>query len=208
MAKIGVLALQGDYQKHVQVIASLGHNPILVKTEETLKQSERLIIPGGESTTFLKLIDRLELRKPLTKYCKNNPVFGTCAGLIILATEVVNASFETLKCIDLKVERNAYGRQIDSFIDDIKLALNANDKPPSTPLPAPGGDPTVGGLGMNFEAVFIRAPKIVECLKDTKALAWHNKDVVMARQGNILVASFHPELSGDSRIHDYFIKSM
>jgi pyridoxal 5'-phosphate synthase pdxT subunit len=194
LAKIGVLALQGDYQKHVQVIASLGHNPILVKTEETLKQSERLIIPGGESTTFLKLIDRLELRKPLTKYCKNNPVFGTCAGLIILATEVVNASFETLKCIDLKVERNAYGRQIDSFIDDIKL-------------PAPGGDPTVGGLGMNFEAVFIRAPKIVECLKDTKALAWHNKDVVMASQGNILVATFHPELTADSRIHDYFINT-
>jgi pyridoxal 5'-phosphate synthase pdxT subunit len=187
LAKIGVLALQGDFEKHGQVISRLGHVPVFVKTEEALKQADRLIIPGGESTTFLKLIDRLDLREALLNYCKSRPVFGTCAGLIILSTDVVNAPFNPLKLIDLKVQRNAYGRQIDSFIDDIKISLNSDTE--------------------SFEAVFIRAPKILECLADTKPIAYHNDDIVMACQNNILVATFHPELTRDERIHNFFIKN-
>lgn len=185
MPKIGILALQGDFDKHVRIIRALGAEALLVKTKETLEQTDRLIIPGGESTTFLKLIDRLKLRDPLLDYCRKKPVFGTCAGLIILSTEVVNATFEPLKLIELKVERNAYGRQIDSFIANIELSINSEKS--------------------DFEAVFIRAPKILQCSGNTKPLALHNTDIVMARQNNILVATFHPELTEDYRIHKYFL---
>lgn len=183
MSKIGILALQGDFEKHAQVISRLKHQPLFVKTAEALKKCDKLIIPGGESTTIVKLIDRLYLREPLLEFVKEKPTFGTCAGLIILATLVENASFKSLAAIDLKVLRNAYGRQIDSFIAPVNI-LN-EDKP--------------------FEAVFIRAPKIIQCLKDTKPLAFHDGDVVMASQNNIMVASFHPELTNDLRIHNFFL---
>lgn len=187
MPKIGILALQGDFEKHAQAVPILGFDPILIKTKQALDQSDRLIIPGGESTTFLKLIDRLDLRESLVDFCRNKPVFGTCAGLIILSSQVVNASFEPLKIIDLKVERNAYGRQIDSFIAEINLSINSHQS--------------------HYEAVFIRAPKIIECLRDTKPLAYHKEDIVMASQNNILVATFHPELTADYRIHDFFLNN-
>lgn len=183
MSKIGVLALQGDYEKHVKIIESLGHKALLIKTENALNNCERLIIPGGESTTFMKLIEHLNLRKPLIDFVSKKPVFGTCAGLIILSSVIENALFKSLNAIDLKVRRNAYGRQIDSFIDEVQIF---NDDIP-------------------FEAVFIRAPKIVECLNDTKPVAFYNGDVVMASQKNILVATFHPELTNDYRIHDFFL---
>lgn len=187
MPKIGILALQGDFEKHARVVSRLGYEPVLVKTKNTLSQSDRLIIPGGESTTFLKLIERLDLREALVSFCRNKPVFGTCAGLIILSSHVLHAAFEPLGLIDLKVERNAYGRQIDSFIADINLSINSGSS--------------------NFEAVFIRAPKIIECLNDTRPLAFHNNDVVMACQNNILVATFHPELTDDTRIHNFFLNN-
>lgn len=183
MSKIGILALQGDFEKHAKVVSVLGHNPILIKEHQSLKQCSHLIIPGGESTTFLKLIDSFSLRKPLIDFSRKNPVFGTCAGLIILAKRIARSSLNTLGLIDIEVDRNAYGRQINSFIDDVNLSQD--DKP--------------------FQAVFIRAPKILKCFNDTEQLATHKGDIVMARQKNILVTTFHPELTDDNRIHDFFL---
>jgi 5'-phosphate synthase pdxT subunit len=185
LSVIGVLALQGDFEKHARIVTELGFTPKLVKTEEALKQCDRLIIPGGESTTFLKLIDRLNLRNALLSYGKEKPIFGTCAGLIILANQVENDSFNTLGLINIEVSRNAYGRQIDSFIDKINLNIEGQEQ--------------------SFEAIFIRAPRIVRCFEGVTPLAYHKKDVVMAANKNILVASFHPELTDDLRIHDFFI---
>lgn len=185
MSEIGILALQGDFEKHAQAVNKLGHTAHLVKDSTTLKKCDRLIVPGGESTTFLKLIERLELRQDLLNFGRNKPVFGTCAGLIILSAKVVNSSLEPLNLIDLVVERNAYGRQIDSFIDNVDLNLDGQNK--------------------TFEAVFIRAPKILECAGSTVPKAYHDKDIVMAANQNILVATFHPELTDDLRIHDFFL---
>jgi pyridoxal 5'-phosphate synthase pdxT subunit len=185
LQKVGVLALQGDFYKHIQAIKKLHAEPILVKDESSLQKCDKLIIPGGESTTFIKLIDRLELRDALITFGIKKPVFGTCAGLIILSSSLQRNSFEPLNLINLQVERNAYGRQIDSFIDTVQLSF--------------------GGQTIEFEAVFIRAPKIIECLDGSEAVAWHGKDIVMAANKNILVATFHPELTDDLRIHKFFL---
>jgi pyridoxal 5'-phosphate synthase pdxT subunit len=185
VALIGILALQGDFEKHALMIQKLGHETVFVKDQIALNKCDRLIIPGGESTTFLKLIDRLNLRKALIDFGASKPVFGTCAGLIILAKRVINDNFKPLGLIDIEVSRNAYGRQIDSFIDDVSLDFN--------------------GVKENYEAIFIRAPKIIKCLKGVRSLARHMDDIVMAANKNILVASFHPELTDDLKIHDFFI---
>jgi pyridoxal 5'-phosphate synthase pdxT subunit len=185
VAAIGILALQGDFEKHALMIQKLGHEVIFVKDELALKKCARLIIPGGESTTFLKLIDRLNLREALIKFGTDKPVFGTCAGLIILATRVINDNFKPLGLIDIEVSRNAYGRQIDSFIDDVSLDFK--------------------GVKESYEAIFIRAPKIIKCFEGVHPLACHMDDIVMAANKNILVASFHPELTDDLKIHDFFI---
>lgn len=185
MATIGILALQGDFEKHAKAISKLGHTAILVKDKLSLVKSERLIIPGGESTTMIKLIDRLELRDDLVQFGRTKPVFGTCAGLIIVSSDVENSTFTPLNLINLKVRRNAYGRQIDSFIDDITLNTN--------------------GAESSYEAIFIRAPKILKCGDAAKPLAYHKEDIVMAGNENILVATFHPELTEDLRIHDFFL---
>ncbi len=187
MARIGVLALQGDYAKHSAAVKALGHDAVFVKDKKNLAFCDKLIVPGGESTTFLKLIDRLELRAALIDFARYKPVFGTCAGLIILATDVVGFSLNPLGVIDLRVRRNAYGRQIDSFVDKIKVNL--------------------GDAPSEFDAYFIRAPKIDACLGSTKALAWHGNDIVMASNKNILVATFHPELTEDNSIHRFFIEN-
>lgn len=186
MAQIGILALQGDFAKHGAVVRSLGHNPLYVKDSNTLSQCERLIVPGGESTTFIKLIDRLGLREALVNFAQVKPVFGTCAGLIVLSTVVVDSTINSLGLIDLKVRRNAYGRQVDSFVGEISVNLGAGS--------------------FNMDAYFIRAPKIESCEAGTRALAWYGKDVVMASNKNILVATFHPELTEDNSIHKFFIE--
>ena len=185
MSTIGILAVQGDFEKHARMVKKLGFNPKLIKDAESLNECERLIIPGGESTTFLKLINHLNLRRALIAFGKERPIFGTCAGLIILANKVENDSFETLGLINIEVSRNAYGRQIDSFIDEINLNLK-------------GGNQT-------FEAIFIRAPKILHCFEGVTPLAYHKQDIVMAANKNILVASFHPELTDNLLIHDFFL---
>jgi len=187
VAKIGVLALQGDYKKHTIVVEKFGHEAILVKSSESLSKCDGLIIPGGESTTFIKLIDKLDLRQPLINFPKEKPTFGTCAGLIILSKNETSNSLNTLNLIDIEVQRNAYGRQIDSFISNIEFKDN--------------------GHLHKIEAVFIRAPKIISCGPSVLELAYFENSVVLAKNKNILVATFHPELSENSAIHAYFLNS-
>jgi 5'-phosphate synthase pdxT subunit len=183
---IGILALQGDYEKHAEVVKKLNYDVEFIRDAASLNKCDALIIPGGEYTTFLNLIERLDLRNPLIEFGKCKPVMGTCAGLIIMANETDDLDFEPLKLIDIKVHRNAYGRQINSFVD--KIDLNLND--------------TVS----QFEGVFIRAPKIISTNSNVKPLAYHDHDIVMAENRNILVASFHPELTEDDTVHKYFLK--
>lgn len=186
--KIGILALQGDYYKHGQAVTKLGYEPVFVKDNQTLNQCDKLIIPGGESTTFLYLIDKLELRPALLEFGREKAIMGTCAGLITLAAEVKQSPYKTLGLIDIKVNRNAYGRQIDSFIDTVELYFN------DTPI--------------SFEGVFIRAPKIESCAPGIKKLGLHKNDTVVAANENILVTTFHPELTDDLRVHQYFIEKI
>jgi 5'-phosphate synthase pdxT subunit len=182
---IGILALQGDFEKHKAIIDKLGHQPLEVRTEIELKKCDGLIIPGGESTTFLKLIYDFKLKEPLIQYAKNHPILATCAGLIIISKQLKILSYPTLNLIDVRIERNAYGRQKESFIDEIAINLN--------------------GHTADYKGVFIRAPKIVEYGPNVTVLGTHNNDVVMAASENMLVCTFHPELTNDYRIHNYFL---
>lgn len=186
--KIGVLAIQGDFIRHQTILTRLHIDNVPVKNSTDLNSCEGLIIPGGESTTFVKLLKAFHLFSSLKEFGSNKAVMGTCAGLITLAKKVPNLAHETLNLIDIEVERNAYGRQIDSFIDDVKLMIN-NDN-------------------AIFEGVFIRAPKIIKIGEGVKPLAYHHKNIVMAENEHILVSTFHPELTDDSRIHEYFLKKV
>lgn len=188
MPQVGVLALQGDFAAHGKVLDALGVSWQLVKTPAELARVQGLILPGGESTTLLKLMAPIAMRPALEQFhAEGHPLFGTCAGLILLAQETVRPHQESLGFISIVAERNAYGRQIDSFI-----AL---------------GTPLVEALGPGLlEMVFIRAPKIAALREGVVPLATYNDEVVLARQGQVLVASFHPELTNDYRVHRYFIE--
>jgi pyridoxal 5'-phosphate synthase pdxT subunit len=187
MPRVGVLALQGDFAAHGKALDDLGVEWGLVKTPTELAQVQGLIMPGGESTTLLKLMAPIAMRPALEHFhAQGRPIFGTCAGLILLAQETVRPQQESLGFIDIVAERNAYGRQIDSFI-----AL---------------GTPLVEDLGPEpLEMVFIRAPKIAELRPGVTPLATCKDEVVLARQGSVLVSSFHPELTADRRVHQYFL---
>lgn len=185
MAKIGVLALQGDYEKHARALERAGAQVAEVRTAEELSAVDGLVIPGGESTTMLRLLDRESLFEPLRKFGAAKPVFGTCAGAILLAKEVENPKQESLGLVDISVRRNAYGRQLDS-----RVAQLETDQ--------------FGAL----EAVFIRAPIIREASPAVRVLALYNGDPVLVEQGRHLVATFHPELSDDGRVHAYFLKKV
>jgi len=185
--KIGILAIQGGFSRHQAVIKSLGYDTSLVRTPGELKRTDALIIPGGESTTFLNLFYKLDLHNSIIEYSKKSPIMGTCAGLIVLSKTVDSLPFNPLGLIDISVDRNAYGRQKESFVTDIEVNIN-NDK-------------------QHFEAVFIRAPKINHIGTDCKILASFNKQPVLVHNENILVCSFHPELTQDPLIHYYFIKT-
>ena len=182
---IGILAIQGDFELHQKVLSKIHVDNIFVKTLQDLNKCSGLIIPGGESTTFVKLMKANNLFNPVIAFGRKKAIMGTCAGLIILAEKVHNLDLETLKLIDIEVSRNAYGRQIDSFIDHFELSITNNKS--------------------LFEGVFIRAPKIVKMGEGIRALGFHKNDVVLAENENILVATFHPELTEDTRIHEYFI---
>ena len=184
MVKIGVLALQGAVREHIQQLNMLGCDAVAVKTVEDLKGIHGLILPGGESTTMRKLLDRYCLLEPIQMLEKQGlPMFGTCAGLILLAKEVVGYDEPHLGVMDVLVERNSFGRQIDSF--EVKL-----------PIPEIGGD---------IPAVFIRAPHIVKVGENVEVLALHEDRIVLARDRHLLGCSFHPELTEDVRILQYFV---
>ena len=189
MGRIGLLALQGDFAAHGQVLEALGVPWSLVKTPAELAQVDGLIIPGGESTTLLKLMATAELQPALEQFhAQGRPIFGTCAGLILLARETIQPQQESLGFIDVVAARNAYGRQVDSFIT-LGTTLDVE---------ALGQEP--------LEMVFIRAPKIAQLGNGVTPMAECRGDVVLARQGSVLVATFHPELTGDRRVHKYFLQ--
>lgn len=180
---IGILALQGDYDAHRSRLQELGVTAVLVRKPEELDRVDALIIPGGESTTFLKFLEQDGFLAKLRNFVRAKPTFGTCAGAILLAKEVANPSQETLGVLDIGVRRNAYGRQMESSIQQ--------------------GETTLGTSPM--EMVFIRAPRIERVGKDVEVLARQGKDPVLVRQGKVMAATFHPELSDDTRVHQAFI---
>ena len=183
---VGVLALQGDFQEHVASLRRLGVEAREVRTERQLSAIDRLIVPGGESTSMAKLMDVYGLREPLKTFALSGcPVWGTCAGLILLAKRLLEDRPEPLGAMDMVVQRNGFGRQVDSFTTAVDIA---------------------GVEGGPYEAVFIRAPKIVEIGPSVEVLATlPDGNIVAARQGNILVTAFHPELTHDDRIHRAFV---
>ena len=184
--KVGVVAIQGDFERHQNLLHRLNIDTILVKSPDQLQHCDALIIPGGESTTLIKLFKASRLFEAIQVFASKKAILGTCAGLIVLSNKVLNPPLESLQLIDIEVTRNAYGRQVDSFIQDVQLNLN--------------GDHT------QFEGVFIRAPKITATGQGIESIGCLQKDVVMAENNHILVATFHPELTDDTRIHSYFIK--
>jgi pyridoxal 5'-phosphate synthase pdxT subunit len=187
--RVGILALQGDFEAHAKALERAGAEPVLVRTAEQLESVDGLVIPGGESTTMLKLLNFMDLKEPLRKFASEKPVFGTCAGAILLAKEVQNPSQESFGVMDLTVERNAYGRQMDSRV--------ANIQPNADFLQRTGAG--------DVEAVFIRAPIIRRMGPGVKVLAQYEGDPVLVEQGRHLVATFHPELTQDSRVHQLFL---
>ena len=180
---IGVLALQGAYEAHAQTLRVLGATPKLVRVPEDLAGVAGLIMPGGESTTMLKFLERNGFFEVLQDFVKTTPTFGTCAGAILLATQVEHPAQKSLGALDITVERNAYGRQIDSTI------LKAETSLPGGPL----------------EMVFIRAPRITRVGPEVETLASREGFPVLVRSGHLLAATFHPELSDDTRIHKLFL---
>jgi pyridoxal 5'-phosphate synthase pdxT subunit len=186
--RIGVLALQGDFEAHEKALARAGADVVEVRTPEELDNIDGLIIPGGESSTMLKLLNETGLKEPLREFGAQKPVFGTCAGAILVAGEVTNPIQESLGLMDIAVERNAYGRQLDSRI----VRVPVEDE----------------RLGRDMEAVFIRAPIIRRVGGDVRVLARYNGDPVLVEQGRHLVATFHPELSEENPVHALFLQKL
>lgn len=191
---IGVLALQGDFDAHRRRLEELGATVVLVKKPEQLDQIDGLIIPGGESGTFLKLLGEAGFEK-LKKFVHAKPTFGTCAGAILLAKEVENPRQKGLGALNIRIRRNAYGRQIDSSIREGRLHAAANSR---------DRDDVASGESP-IEMVFIRAPKISHVGEGVEILATEGADPVAVRQGRTMAATFHPELSPDTRIHQAFL---
>lgn len=186
MSKVGVLTLQGGYQKHIETLKRLKADVITVRSLEELNDVSALVIPGGESTTIGKLLDRFDMLEPLKQKISDGlPVFGTCAGMILLSKVILGYSQFKLDKLDVEIERNGYGRQIESFVADIPTDIY-----PDNPV----------------KGVFIRAPKIRKLGSEVKVLAKFDGEAVLVQQKNILAASFHPELTDDDRIHEYFLK--
>jgi 5'-phosphate synthase pdxT subunit len=184
MKTVGVLALQGDFEAHRKAIEAAGGRAVEVRTAAELNACDGLILPGGESTTMLKLLDMEGLSEPLRQFAAAKPMFGTCAGAILLAHAVSNPSQTSLDLMDIDVERNAYGRQLDSRIQKLETAEG--------PL----------------EAVFIRAPIIRRVGPEARVLAAYGKDPVWVEQGRHMVTTFHPELSQSSAVHRRFLSKI
>lgn len=186
--RVGILALQGAVTNHADAFARLGAETVFVKTAEHLDGIDALALPGGESTTMSMLLEKSGLFDPVAKLLEDGlPAFGTCAGMILLAADVLDGRDDQRQfgVIDIGVRRNAWGRQVDSFEADLSV-------------PAVGDEP--------FDAVFIRAPRVERVGDDVEVLASIDDEPVLCRSGSIVVASFHPELSGDLRIHQLFLQ--
>jgi len=181
--QIGVLALQGAYDIHAERLNELGAITRFIRTPDQLAFLDGLVIPGGESTTFLKHLERAGFYEVLNDFVHTKPTFGTCAGTILLAKDVTNPTQRSFAVLDIEVERNAYGRQNDSTILTEETSL-------------PGGP---------MEMVFIRAPRITRVADDIEVLATREGNATLVRQGTLLAATFHPELSDDTRVHQLFL---
>ena len=188
--RIGVLAIQGDYEAHSAALQESGALPSLVKTPEALEALDGLIMPGGESTTMLKFLDRNNFSEALKLFAQEKPVFGTCAGAILLASEVRHPAQRSLGILDITVERNAYGDQRDSAILTLETTL-----------------PVWQEMGP-LETVFIRAPRIVHAGAGVEVLAQRDGFPVLVRKGLVMAATFHPELSADRRVHRLFVEAV
>jgi pyridoxal 5'-phosphate synthase pdxT subunit len=181
--RIGVLAIQGDFAAHARALEEAGAEAVEVRKPAELAELDGLILPGGESTTFLKFLERDGFLQSVQHFVAEKPTFGTCAGCILMAREVAHPAQESLAVMDIRVERNAYGRQIDSAIQTGETKL-------------PGGP---------LEMVYIRAPRITGAGPSVEVLAERDGYPVLVRQGPLLAATFHPELSGDRRVHQLFV---
>ena len=186
---IGVLALQGDFDAHRRRLEELGAEVVLVKKPEQFDEIDGLVIPGGESGTFLKLLGDAGFEK-LKEFVQLKPTFGTCAGAILLASEIENPEQTGLGALNIRIRRNAYGRQIDSSIREGKFLAAADGEPAGSPI----------------EMVFIRAPKIQRVGEGVEVIATEGDDPVAVRQGKTMAATFHPELSDDTRVHRAFLQ--
>jgi pyridoxal 5'-phosphate synthase pdxT subunit len=184
MVKIGVFALQGAVREHVRAVEACGAEAVVIKLKEQLKEVDGLILPGGESTTMRRLIDKYDFMSELKDFAAaGKPMFGTCAGLILLAKRLVGYDAPHIGVMDVTVERNSFGRQRESFEAELDIA----------------------GVAEDFAAVFIRGPHIVEAGENVEILAKHDGRIVAAREGQFLGCSFHPELTDDHRMTQYFI---
>jgi 5'-phosphate synthase pdxT subunit len=184
--KAGVLALQGDFREHAGVLAELGASPVDVRTPEELERVDALVIPGGESTTIGKLARSAGLVEPILERARAGmPMLGTCAGMIVMAARV-DGGDPLLPLVDITVRRNAYGRQVDSFEADVD----------------------VDGVDHPVRAVFIRAPAVEDIGGSVTVLAEHEGRPVVLEQGSLVVASFHPELVGETRLHEYVLRKV
>ena len=186
---VGVLALQGDYAEHIEMLESNGANVSEIRLPEQLDEIDGLIIPGGESTTIVQLIDIYNFRNKLVDMASEGfPIWGTCAGMIVMANELTDKRPSPLQLMDIKVSRNAFGRQIDSFEENIIFSVVEGKIP----------------------AIFIRAPIVIDTSPDVEILSVveHLSKPVAVKQGNLLATSFHPELTNDSRIHKYFLSML
>jgi 5'-phosphate synthase pdxT subunit len=181
--KIGILALQGGFAKHKDVLNQLDVESIEVRLPKQLDEIDALILPGGESTTNIKLIKTFELFEPISEFSKSKPLFGTCAGSILMGTSATNFNYPTFGLIDTKVHRNAYGTQVDSFQDEIDFQ------------------------GKKIDVMFIRAPKFSDLGDDVTVLSTIGDDPIIVRNERHLMATCHPELCGETAVHDYFISS-
>lgn len=183
MPRAGVIAIQGDFEKHLAALSKCGAEGLEVRTPEDLAKVDRVIIPGGESTTVGKLMERFGLGEALkSRVSEGMPIWGTCMGMILLAKEIEGYDQYRLGLLDITIRRNAFGAQVHSFEDEV----------------------TVSGLG-DLTAVFIRAPVVTRCGEGVEILASYRDEIVAVRQGNILGTAFHPELTDDTRLHEWFL---
>ncbi len=182
--RVGVLALQGDFEKHQRAVERAGAEQVEVRDAKQFDGLDGLVIPGGESTTMLRLMDYFDMFEALRRFGAEKPIFGTCAGAILLAKDVTSPAQKSLGLMDIDVERNAYGRQVDSRIAEIPSALG------------------------ELEAVFIRAPIIRRVGQGVEVMAEYQGDPVLVRDGKHWAATFHPELTEDARIHRAFIETL